>query len=144
MDTEEQKDIFNIFHDGSFTSFRQVDNDIHFEVDLEYLAQMFHPDYHLFKGILKNCRRLAFIFWDEVIIEDRDAINALVDELEIARADCDADGVRVFCNRSVPLLGGYFVVVCDAIHLFDEGGQATSIDDISKMCQDYWPLLGKG
>ena len=47
------------FHDGTPGNFHRVGNDIHFEVDIEYLAQMVHPEYHLFKGVLKNCQQLV-------------------------------------------------------------------------------------
>lgn len=152
MDIEEQKDIFNMFHDGSLTPFHQVDNDLHFEVEIEYLAQMLHPTYHHFKGILKNCRRLTLTFWDdEAIIEDRDRINALVDELEIANAASHPDGVSIYCHRygwlshdrygSLP--SGELFVVCDAIMLFDEAGQAMGSDDLRTICQNYWQGFGK-
>jgi hypothetical protein len=152
MDTEEQKDIFNMFHDGCFTHFCQVDNDLHFEVDIEYLAQMLHPAYHRFKGILKNCQRLALKFWDdEEIIEDRNRINELVDELEIANAENNPDGVSIYChrygrlpdNRYGSLPGGELSIVCDAISLFDEAGQAMSVDDLRTICQNYWQDFGK-
>lgn len=150
MNTEDQKNIFNMFHDGGFIFFRQAGNDIYFEVDIEYLAQMLHPDYHLFKGILKNCQRLALKLWDsEETIEDIGMINELADELEISSAAVDSDGVCIFCNRYRrlsdsrygPLPGGYLFVRCDAIHLFDEGDRAMSTDHLGTIRQDYWHSL---
>jgi hypothetical protein len=108
---------------------------------------MLHPTYHRFKGILKNCRRLTLTFWDdEVIIEDRNRIN----ELEIANAARRPNGVSIYChrygrlshNRYGNLPGGELFVACDTIALFDEAGQAMSIDDLRTICRNYWQGFG--
>ncbi|GLV59865.1 hypothetical protein KDH_66890 [Dictyobacter sp. S3.2.2.5] len=45
MNKAGQKDIFNIFHDGSFQNFCPVGNDRKFDVDIEYLVQVVNPHY---------------------------------------------------------------------------------------------------
>lgn len=135
MTIEEQQDLLMAFHDGTPGNFHRVGNDIHFEVDIEYLAQMVHPEDHLFRGVLKNCQQLVLEFWlkdGEEITGDLDRINELAEDLEIFNVGVESNTLCLLCTC------GRFLLQCDAIELFDERGQPLSNDTLCRISRQYW------
>lgn len=60
---EVQADIFDKFHDGSFTKFLRCNEDVDFIIDIQYLAETVNSKFTSFSGKLKNCSKLEFIVW---------------------------------------------------------------------------------
>jgi len=63
MDRNEQKDVFNIFHDGSISDLNRTSNSLMFKIEIEYLAEMINEK--CFYCELVNCEKFSFRFWSD-------------------------------------------------------------------------------
>lgn len=140
MNNTAMVDIFNMFHDGDFVSLERNNQDVGFQIEIQFLAELVQPDYTFFRGILKNCQICQFKRWEdtETIIEDIEVINALIKGMEILRARLDRGKIAVNCqgmkneNR-----GGDFIFACDDIELFDQGGRFVTEEELQVLSQKF-------
>lgn len=137
--SEEQCRLFNTFHDGGFTSFQRRGNDIEFQVDIAYLAELIDPTYTYFSAILKNCHYFAFESWgdDKVHDEDINAINTYIEDIEILRANCENNQLHVICHGQRKSVGGSVIFLCDRIVVLDEGGKEATFDELDEIARRY-------
>lgn len=136
----QQSHVFNLFHDGCFTSIRRAENNIEFQVEVQYLAEMIDPAYTYLLGVLRNCQYCVFELWtnDQTHYEDINVINELIANMEISDASHENERISVHCLGDQKSIGGTLVFVCDEILLFDEGGKAIALEELQKMTRRYW------
>jgi hypothetical protein len=137
---EEQCGFFTLFHDGGFTPFQRKGNDIEFQVDIAYLAEIIDPTYTYFSTTLKNCRYCAFESWDDKKVRDEDvnAINTYIEDMEILSANCENNQMHVMCHGHRKSIGGYFIFLCDSMVVLDEGGKEVTFDELKGIARRYW------
>jgi len=137
---EDQCDFFSIFHDGGFTTLQRKGNDIEFQVDIEYLAEIIDPTYTAFSVALKNCHYCAFESWDDNKVRDEnlDSLNTYISDMEISKADCANDLINVVCLDSRKNSGGFFFFSCGRVVVFDEGGREITLDELKDIASRYW------
>jgi hypothetical protein len=138
MNLEEQSDIFCIFHDGYFKQFNKIGNDIEFIVQIEYLAKIINPNFTIFKGLLKNCKRMEYEIKNEnyTIIRDLDVLSKL--NLEIGYAKSDNLCIKVESYSDEEQCGGNLIIVTENIIIFDESGQDILLNKLDEICKLYW------
>lgn len=143
MDAERQNladqcDFFSIFHDGSFTTLQRKGNDIEFQVDIAYLAEIIDPTYTTFSVALRNCHSCALEIWDKIRDEDITVINTYIEDMEILSAICENNQVHVICAGHFKSSGGYFIFSCERVVVFDEGGKEITLDELKDIATLYW------
>lgn len=127
-----------MFHDGDFISLERNNQDVGFQIQIQFLAELVKPDYTFFKGVLKECGICQFKRWEdtETIIEDIEAINALIKGMEILHACLDREQIIVNCQgMGNENKGGDFLFVCDNIELFDQEGRFVTTEELQELNQ---------
>lgn len=138
MRLEVQADIFNKFHDGSFTKFLRCNEDIHFIVDIQYLAEVVNMKFTTFSGMFKNCSKIEFILWgnEHESIDVLETLGTL--DLEIISAKVIENKIAIGCYTSGDNYGGDLVLKTDEIMIFDESGHEITYDELNNISQSYW------
>jgi hypothetical protein len=135
---EDQRDFFSIFHDGDFTTLQRKGNDIEFQVEIAYLAEIRDPTYTTFSVALKNCHYCALEIWDKMRDEDINVINTYIKDMEIRSANCENNQIHVICADYFQSSGGYFIFSCERVVVFDEGGKEITLDELKDIATRYW------
>ncbi|MGN6713200.1 hypothetical protein [Anaerocolumna jejuensis] len=135
---EVQADIFDKFHDGSFTKFIRCNEDVEFIIDIQFLAETVNTKFTSFSGKLKNCSKLEFIAWGKELeaIDDLKTLGTL--DLEIISAKVIDNKIAIGCYTSDSNCGGDLVLKADDIIIFDESGHEITCDELNIVSQRYW------
>jgi len=135
---EVQADIFDKFHDGSFTKFLRCNEDVDFTIDIQYLAETVNSKFTSFSGKLKKCSKLEFIVWGKELkaIDDLKTLGSL--DLEIISAKLIDNKIAIGCYTSGGNCGGDLVFIADDIIISDERGQEINFDKLNDISQRYW------
>ncbi|MFX1238851.1 MAG: hypothetical protein ACFFAS_07235 [Promethearchaeota archaeon] len=136
MNLEEQREIFNIFHDGTIINVERQDSDILLKIDIEYIAQILNETYKFFYLKLINCRFFKFVDWDDNEIIDN---LVMISEMEPEILSCDVvlDGVKIFCILSM-VSGGAIHFEAEHIKIYDHAKIEISLDKLVSSCEEYW------
>jgi hypothetical protein len=141
MQKADQSTIFNILHDGTFLSFQREVDDIHFRVEIRYLAAMVYPTYTSFTGIFKNCQQFLLQLWEEEkkYYEDIDVISTILMNAEISSSTFEDTQVIVQClNEEEGHAGSSLIFSCESVILFDEGQREVTFDELQEISHRYW------
>ncbi|WFR57101.1 hypothetical protein QA584_26390 [Anaerocolumna sp. AGMB13025] len=135
---EVQADIFDKFHDGSFTKFLRCNEDVDFIIDIQYLAETVNSKFTSFSGKLKNCSKLEFIVWGKEFeaIDDLKTLGTL--DLEIISAKVIDNKIAIECNTYDGNCGGDLILIADDIMIFDESGNEIIYDELNNISRRYW------
>jgi hypothetical protein len=135
---EVQADIFDKFHDGSFTKFLRCNKDVDFIIEIQYLAETVNSKFTSFSGKLKNCSKLEFIVWGKELeaIDDLKTLGTL--DLEIISAKVIDNKIAIGCYTSGGNCGGDLVLIADDIMILDESGHEITYDELNNISQSYW------
>lgn len=138
MFSQNQANIFCIFHDGSFTEFSKNQSDIEFTIDIQYLAELINPKFSVFKGKLKNCTKLQYHVWgkEHKVIYDLNTLGVLY--LEIAHAEVTDNYITVKCFSDDVNCGGDLMIIADDIIIYDEAEQEVTFDKLKETSKLYW------
>jgi len=142
MKLEEQRDIFNIFHDGSIVSISDQNNLLTLKIEIQYLAELISEEFDHFFVDLISCDILKFINWgNEKTILDIQIISKL--EPEILNCDKEVtDMLRILCALSIGP-GGELWIKTKEIKIFDQKKNEITIDELRRICKKYWDRFGK-
>jgi hypothetical protein len=141
MQKSDQSAIFNLFHDGTFLSFRREAEDINFCIEIQYLAAMVNPAYTHFMGSFKNCRQFSLRLWEEEkkYDEDIDLISTLLMNMEISNSTFENTQVIVHCISEVEgHAGSSLIFSCENVILFDEGQREVTFSELQVVSHRYW------
>jgi len=137
MENSKKATIFDMFHDGSFLSMSKSDQDVIFEIDIEYLAELIQSEYTTFSGILMKCQQYRFEPWEGGIIEeDIRVISASIKGMEIGGGEPDKEMTVVKClggEKRHKYIGGDFIFSCDAIEIFDQAGLPVTFEKLEEL-----------
>ena len=143
--TENIRDIFSIFHDGDIVQWKIEGENLTLEVSIEYLASRINPDYSKFTVTLYGVDKIHFTTWPSdlesspVLISDTAKI--FDSNLEILEGNIKRTLIEVICNHHSPkyeYCGGELYLIAESATVIDEGSQSYSIEDLDKLCSEYW------
>ena len=143
--TDNLRDIFSIFHDGTIVNHELVPPGLRLEVEILYLAQRVHPQYRGFRVELHNAREISFATWPSDLNAPATQMDSLADifapQLDILGCEVEPSGLKISCNQSSPqwnYCGGELRLAADAATLTDAGGKEYSIDELRRLSEGYW------
>ena len=148
---ENVRDIFSIFHDGSIVEWKQKGSDIELIVEIQYLAERVCKSYDRFSVVLHNIKEISFETWPHTkevspwVISDIHEI--FKPELEILSAETEEGLHKIICNQhstEFEYCGGNLKFSCVEAEVKDQGGKEYSIEELDKICNEYWEAWAKG
>jgi hypothetical protein len=142
---ENIRDIFSIFHDGAIIKWEKQGSGIEIIVEIPYLTKMICKSYEWFSLTLYDVNQMAFETWPHAGTVKPWLINNLDDifklELEILSAELENNLQKITCNQhstEFEYCGGYLRFSCVDAAVRDPSGKEYSIDDLDKICNEYW------
>ena len=142
MTKQEQAKLLSEFHDGAFEQFEIKGEDIEFQIEIRYLAEVITPSYTYFQIILKHCELFVLTLWDErnSFYEDFHVIGLLLGDKNILSAEVEDNYVGILCRGGYSTPGAYLKILCDSIVVFDGGGRHVTLDELIEISrQSYDP-----
>jgi hypothetical protein len=138
----DQRDVFNIFHDGSIVAVSIYNNTYFIKIEIQYLAELVSNNYKYFYLELTPCNEFKFINWDnDETISDIQNISKI--EPQILSCDKDVtDKIRIFCTLTFGPVGELWIKT-DDIKIFDQEKNKLSLKELGKICNKYWDNFGK-
>jgi len=135
MENRTKVSIFNMFHDGQFVFLERNEQEVLFEIRIDFLAELLQPEYTNFKGILRRCRECRFEPWEgATIYEDIKAINTLIRDMDILDTQLIDEQVVINCyGMKKKEKGGDFFFCCDDIELFDQDGFPITVEKLEEL-----------
>ena len=143
----EQKiaDIFSIFHDGNTSTWEINEELFTLKINCQYLAEKIDKSYQSFFVEFTEIRNIEFIPWmspielEQIKIYNLDKIFET--ELEILSAEIENGNAKIIFNqhnRELHYCGGNLVINSKEIKIFNEIKKELSIDELYKLCSEYW------
>jgi len=147
---EDIRDIFSIFHDGVISAWAGNKELLTLTVDCEYLAERIDKSFDKFYVELSFIDKIEldpctnpFDIPTVIKINLDDIFRA---ELEILSADIKDNVVVVTCNQyntNFDYCGGNLKINCRSIKVFDQSKNELTIEQLDKICNEYWDELSK-
>ncbi|MBP4143212.1 hypothetical protein J3S90_15510 [Flavobacterium sp. P4023] len=142
---ENIRDVFSIFHDGIILNWNGNEELLQLIIDCEYLAQKIDKSFTSFVIELKNIEKIEFNPWMNPINLPQKTFIKIEDifqtGLEILSADIENEMVKITCNQhnlNYEYCGGTLLLNCKSLKIFDENKNELTIDEINKICEEYW------
>lgn len=148
---ENVRDIFSIFHDGTIVEWKKQGSNLELVVEIQYLAERVCKSYDTFSVVLHNIKDISFETWPHVketspwVISDIHEI--FKPELEILSAEIEGGLHKIVCNQhstAFEYCGGYLKFSCVVAVVKDPGGKEYSIEELDKICNEYWEAWANG
>jgi hypothetical protein len=141
MNLNEQRDVFNIFHDGTIVAISSQKNSFTLKIEIEYLAELISPNYNHFFVDLVSCQEIMFFDWDDKkTITDISEISKL--EPEILNCDDDVfDKISINCALSIGS-GGELWIKAEDLKIFDQERNELTLTELGQYCDNYWDNFG--
>jgi hypothetical protein len=144
MNLRDQASLFSRFHDGILVKIEKQEDNVFFQVDIQYIAAIINPDYEYFNGYLKHCSELIFIGWSGETIFDLSNLEENENiQPDIMDAEFKGDLVEVYCSI-VPDYGGWLKFKAEDIKIFDQDNNPITLQQIKECCTQYWSKFSKG
>ena len=148
--SEEICAVFSIFHDGVIFRSSLDDNRLILAVRIKYLAERVNPAFEQFIVQVTGVANITFTTWPNdcrskptVIQEFRSIFKP---ELQILEAKPRDRQIEVICNQAATdfdYSGGELCCGAASIDVSDEAGKNYSVDELSKLCKEYWDNWGR-
>lgn len=137
MTIKEQMSIFDIFHDGSISSFSKRGEDLILQIEIKYLAKRISEKYTSFYLTLLEWSLFKFYgLGGKVNIEDLATIVEF--EPEIFNSSKDSKNpLKVVCRLSSGDSGELWIKTRD-MEVFDEGRNKISYVALKQLSKGYW------
>lgn len=143
---EEIRDVFSTFHDGTISAWTGNKNFLTLTIDCEYLAKKIDKSFDTFYVVLSNIDKIELAPWTIPIDIPAVTIVELPDifkgDLEILSADIEDDkSVVITCaqhDTNFNYNGGHLTISCQTIKVYDQNKNEITIDQLEKICFDYW------
>ena len=142
---EKIKDVFSFLHDGTISAWGGDKNLLKLVVDCEYLAEQIEESFTKFHLDLINVDKLELQAWMNLVkqttIVKTDFIDIFEAELEIISAEIKDEIIVISCNQhdiNYDYSGGFLNISCKEIKVFDQNRNELTIDQLRKICKNYW------
>jgi hypothetical protein len=143
--TEDIRDIFSIFHDGVISAWTGNKDLLTLTVDCEYLAERIDKSFDKFYVELSFIDKIELDPWpnpfDIPTVIKTDLHDIFKAELEILSAEIKDNVVVVTCNQhntDFDYCGGNLTISCRSIKVFDQSKNELTIEQLDKICNEYW------
>lgn len=141
--TEELKDVFTIFHDGTIEEATFNSKNLVLKVQIEYLAQIIDPSFNQFELTLLKVESLSFKPWTGSTKELTDIKTIFDLDLSITSTQVDEEGTLVIhatCGESADSSyeGGELILRCDDFLIFDQQRNPLNLDELKGHSANYW------
>jgi hypothetical protein len=142
---EDIRDVFSIFHDGIISNYSVNNELLKLEIDCEYLAKKIDKSYSRFFIELEKIKKIEFNPWMNPINLPQKIFTKIEDvfqaNLEILSAEIENEIVKITCNQhnlDFEYCGGTLLINCKNVKIFDENIIELTIDELNKICEEYW------
>lgn len=143
------RDIFSILHDGETAAWRGNEDFLTLSVECEYLASTINKSYTHFYVEFEMIGKLEFYPWRNASLPQ--IVFTKIDDifkapLMILSADIENDIVKITCNAQGNIYdywGGFLLLNCESIKVFDEGKQQLTIDEFDAVSNNFWDEVSK-
>ncbi len=142
---ENIRDVFSIFHDGTISNWDGNKELLKLEIDCEYLAEKIDKSYKSFFIELENIEKLELNPWMNPINLPQKIFSEIEEvfqtSLEILSTEIENEIVKITCNQDnldFEYCGGTLLLSCKNIKVFDQNLNELTIDEINKICEEYW------
>ena len=146
--SENIREIFSIFHDGTIAHVTKDGSDLLLEVAIQYLAERINLSFGKFFVLLANVRDLRFMTWPSDLKSEPAVITDISiifkPELEILEGNIKDGAIQVVCIQSSPdfnYRGGELYLQAEFAQVSDEAGSYYTIDELGSLSQGYWDDL---
>lgn len=139
------EDIFSIFHDGTITEWKPIENGIELTIECEYLAELIDSNFTKFYVELNKISKLEFDSWMNPIELPKEIKKTPTEifkaELEILSAKTENGIVQITCNQhntEFNYCGGNLQILAENITVKSENNSELSVDDLNEISNSYW------
>jgi hypothetical protein len=150
MELIDQASLFSMFHDGILVKLEKQEDNVLFQVDIQYIAELINPNYECLNGYFKHCSELVFIGWSGETIFDLSNLEENENiQPDIMGAEAKGDLVEVYCSIAPPSYGspsygGFLKFKAEDIKIFDQDNNPITLQQIREGCTQYWRKFSKG
>ncbi|MCQ4088440.1 hypothetical protein [Saccharibacillus sp. JS10] len=137
MNLEDQKVLFNIFHDGTLFEIIKDGKDYLIKIEIQYLAERVKLGFDLF--YIQLTQTHAIFFKDsesDRVIDDVSQINEM--ELEFLHTEVKEERISIFCGNEENNNYGFLIIEAKDIQIFDQEHKDLELNELKQMAQDYW------
>lgn len=136
--------VFSIFHDGDIVEINPLASGLELKIGITYLAKRINPEFNFFRLILKGLKQFSFSPWSDEPQFFDDYQTILSFELEISSGELSEKGLIVYCHSFDPRFsGGELSVDADSFIILKEDGDEMALEELLRICNDYWDEFGK-
>ena len=139
------EDIFSIFHDGTITQWKSIENGIKLTIECEYLAELIDSDFTKFYVELNKISELELEPWMNPIELPKEIKKSPTEifkaELEILSAKTENGIVEVTCNQhnlKFNYCGGILKVIAEKVTVKSENNAVLNISELNEISNSYW------
>ncbi|PYE42097.1 hypothetical protein HUB98_24155 [Paenibacillus barcinonensis] len=137
MNLEDQKVLFNIFHDGTLFEIIEDDGDYLITIEIQYLAERVKVVFDLFHIQLRKPNGIFFKDSEsDRVVDDVSKIKEM--ELEILHTELKEERISIFCGNEENNNYGFLMIEAEDIQIFDQEHKDLELNELKKMTQDYW------
>jgi hypothetical protein len=147
---EDIRDIFSMLHDAEIIEWEGNKELLTLTIECKYLAERIDKSFDKFYIDLYSIGKMEFDPWtnppEVPAIIKTDLHDIFKTKLEMNSADIKDDEVIVTCfqhNTEFDYCGGELTLSCQSIKLFDHRKNEMTVEQLDKICNEYWEECGK-
>ncbi len=136
MKLNDQKLLFQLFHDGTINSIIKQKNDYTFTVDILYLAERINSQFRYFYIRLVGTTELYFEDHSlKQVITESNELQQL--EFEILKVESEVDQLRVFCSVDEDTIG-FLTIKTEDMIVYDQEWEILELVEVERIARGYW------
>ena len=148
---EDIRDVFRMLHDADISAWTGDKNLLTLTINCGYLAELIDKSFGKFYVSLYGIDKIEFDSWpnppaDSTILKT-DLHDIFKAELQMNSANIKDDKtIVVTCfqfDTEFDYCGGDLIFSCQSIKLFDHKKNEMTIEQLDKICNDYWNQWNK-
>ncbi len=135
--TENEKEIWNIFHDGEIVEITKSDNsNLNLKIQIEYLRKIISDDGDSFVIKLKKCNLFELNYENRKLITNLDTIQEI--KPIILKS-------KYIDNRFlIKSTAGEIKLSYESAQIYLDNGKEITFENLANACGKYWEELPKG
>ena len=144
------RDVFSIFHDGGISAWTGDKNRLTLTIECQYLAERIDKSFNKFYIELNQIDVLFLSTWPnpidlpvQILTEPSDIFKA---DLQILSADIEDDKAVITCfqhDTDFDYSGGNLTISSLTISIFDQHKNELKVEQLEKLCEEYWDEWSK-
>jgi hypothetical protein len=138
-------DVFSLLHDGRVVRAELRGDNLQFEVEIRYLAELVRPTFEKFAVTVFGVRAVSFVTWPNDATAPAGTLTSATEifqaPLQILSGESEGGRVRVVCNQpssAFEYCGGDLYFQAEGAVVRDEAGTEYPIEGLRALAQTYW------